>query len=168
MKMIGTVALTTLLVTAAACRHEDTAGPATTVAASAPATQDAEPESKTPAIDACAVLTREELEPVFGPLKDAPAHDTGLSNEKLCKYSNTTGSWLQTSLYGSDRWNLQKGTYSEMNPKALSSLGDEAFSVKRGSDSIVFVHKAGGVVEISCSCDLSKAEALAAKAVTKI
>jgi hypothetical protein len=166
MKVIQLALLITLLTASMSCKHEETAS-ASTVAQQAQAATPSEPESKTPDVDACAVLTREELEPVFGQLKDAPTHDTGLSREKLCKYTNVEGNWLQTSLYGSDRWNLQKGTYSEMNPKSLA-IGDEAFSIKRGTDSVVFVRKGGGVVEISCSCDLTKAEALAVKAATKI
>ena len=170
MRTILMTLLATLAFASMSCSNENASAPPAaaieTSAAEAPAA--AEPESSIPSIDACAVLTRDEIEPVFGTLKEGPTADSGLSKEKLCKYSNMDGSWLQTSLYGSDRWGLQKGTYSEMDPKPMPGLGDEAFSVKRGTDSLVFVRKGGGVVEISCSCDRVKAETLAAKAATKI
>lgn len=137
-------------------------------AAGAPRPVPGEPASKTPAIDACAVLTRAEIEATFGPLKGAPLRDTGIRNEKLCTYSNTAGSWLRMSLYGADRWGMEKGTTSERKPKQLSGLGDAAFSIKRGTDSVVYVRKGGGVLELSCSCDLAKAEALARKAAPRI
>jgi hypothetical protein len=165
-------AIAIALLLLAACGAKE--APVTTSSASAAATTPAtapepapEPESRMPAIDACAVLTAGELKSGFGELKEGPTADVGLSKEKLCKYTNMEGNWLQTSLYGSDRWELQKGITSEMHPKALS-LGDEAFSVKRGTDSVAFVRKGGGVLEVSCSCDLTKAEALAAKGAARL
>jgi len=128
----------------------------------------AEPSGKSGANDACAVLTRSEVEATFGALKGEPLRDTGIRNEKLCTYSNTAGSWLRMSLYGADRWATEKGTTSEGKQKQLSGLGDAAFSIKRGTDSVVYVRKGGGVLELSCSCDLAKAEALARKAAPRI
>jgi hypothetical protein len=153
-----------------ACKGEapDAGAPAAMSPPSAETSRAVDVPSRVPSIDACAVLSRPEIEPLFGELKEGPSSGSGPSKEKRCRYSNTGGNWLEVSLYGSDRWSLQKGTYSEMSPKALPALGDEAFSIKRGTDSVVFVRKAGGVMELSCSCDLAKAEALAAKAVTKL
>jgi hypothetical protein len=154
-----------------ACRKAETPATETTAAAPPPATEPApatpEVASATPAIDACAVLPRETVVKLFGPLKEGPANDTGLSKEKLCKYTNEDGSWLQVSLYGTDRWELQKNLLPNP-PTPIASLGDEAFSIKRGTDSVVFVRKGGGVLEISCSCDRSKAEALAAAGVSSM
>ncbi len=124
--------------------------------------------ARPPEVDACAVLTRAEIEPTFGPLKGVPLRDTGLRNEKLCTYSNTAGSWLRMSLYGADRWGVEKGATSERKQKELAGIGNEAFSIKRGTDSVVYVKKGGGVLELSCSCDLAKAEALARKAAPRI
>jgi hypothetical protein len=146
-----------------ACRKAE--APATeTTAATPPSTPEPAPAPEvagaTPAVDACAVLSRETVVKLFGPLKEGPTNDTGLSKEKLCKYTNEEGSWLQVSLYGTDRWEMQKNLLPNP-PTPIAALGDEAFSIKRGTDSVVFVRKGGGVLEVSCSCDRSKAEALA-------
>jgi hypothetical protein len=116
------------------------------------------------AADACALLSRADVEPIFGSLKNDPKSDTGLRHEKECRYQNVDGQWLKVSLYGADRWGLEKGIVSEMHPAPISSLGDEAFSVKQGTDSVVYVRKGDGVLEVSCSCGLQKALAMARKA----
>jgi hypothetical protein len=141
---------------------------ATKPAETAPAeTAAAEIPSSMPAVDACAALTQSEIEKSFGSLKEGPSPATGASGEKQCKYSNMNGSWLQVSLYGTDRWEFQKGMLPS-TPKPLPGLGDEAFSIKRGTDSVVYVRKGGGIVEVSCSCALTEAEALAAIAAGRI
>lgn len=164
-------AISLMVLLTIACNQKQETAVVTTSSAesSAASASPAEPESKTPAIDACAVLTREEIVgSTLGELKDGPTPAEGLSKEKQCKYTNMQGTWLQTSLYGSDHWGLQKGITSEMHPKDISGLGDEAFSVKRGTDSVVYVRKGGGVLEVSCSCDSTQAQALAAKGAARI
>jgi hypothetical protein len=155
---IAGAALTAALLFVTSCTHESHIA----------VMQASEPESRMPAIDACSVLARDEIEPILGVLKEGPTSATGLSNEKECKYANAGGIWLQTSLYGSDRWTLQKAISSEMHPKVLAGLGDEAFSVKRGTDSVVYVRKGASVLEISCSCDLARSDALAVKGIARI
>ena len=116
-------------------------------------------------IEPCSVLVRTDVEWIFGALKGDPKASEGLSHEE-CRYENLDGQWLKTSVYGADRWELQKGITSEQHPTALS-LGDEAFAVKPGTDSVVYVRKGDAVVEVSCSCGMEKTQKLAAKAVQK-
>ena len=166
------LAVTAMLVLSGCTRIEPAAAsPAaatstTPRAASAPIA--AEPESRTPVVEACALLSRAEVESIFGTLKSNPKSETGLRREKECRYQNTDGQWLRASLYGADRWELERGIVSEMHPAPISGLGDEAFSVKQGTDSVVYVRKGGGILEVSCSCGLQKAQAIATRAVTKI
>jgi len=135
-------------------------------AASAPVS--AEPESRTPRIEVCSLLSRSEVESIFGTLKTDPKSETGLRGEKECRYQNADGQWLKASLYGADRWELEKGIVSELHPASIAGLGDEAFWVKQGTDRVVYVRKGGGILEVSCSCGLQKAQAIATRAVTKI
>jgi hypothetical protein len=127
-----------------------------------------EVRSSTPDIEPCALLSHADVESIFGTLKRDPKSDQGLREEKQCRYQNTDGQWLKVSLYGADRWELEKGIVSEQHPAPITSLGDEAFSVKQGTDSVIYVRKGGGVLEISCSCGLPKARAIAGNAIVKL
>lgn len=119
-------------------------------------------------VDACALLTRPEIESLFGSLKTAPKSDEGLRHERECRYQNLDGQWLESSLYSADRWGLEKGIVSEQHPTPVIALGDEAFSVKVGADSRVYVRIGNEILEMSCSCGLSKTTALATIAVKRV
>jgi hypothetical protein len=119
------------------------------------------PEDRVPDIEACALLERADVVRIFGPLRDEAKPDRGLRGEKDCRWRNEEGQWLKASLYGASRWELEKGIVSEMHPRPLANAGDEAFSVKQGTDSVVHIRKGGAVIEVSCSCGLEKSETLA-------
>ena len=86
---------------------------------------------------------------LLGELKEGPKPDTGIQKEKECHYSNVEGAWLKVSLYSSDRWGMQKGTVSEMNPADLPGFGEEAFAVKRGTTYEVYLRKGKWMLEVS-------------------
>jgi hypothetical protein len=117
-------------------------------------------------IDSCSLIARADLEPIFGALKVAGRSDRGLRGEHDCRFTNTEGQWLKLSVYSADRWELEKGIVSEQHPESLASIGDEAFRVKQGTDSVVYVRKGTAILETSCSCGLAKAEQVARRAIT--
>ena len=118
--------------------------------------------------DACSLVARSDVESIFGELKGPPKSGTGLRNEKECRYQNLDGKWLETSVFSADRWDLEKGIVSEMHPAPLPNLGDEAFSVKQGTDSVVYVRKGASILEVSCSCGMQQTTAIASKAIGKM
>jgi hypothetical protein len=128
----------------------------------------ATPDSHVPDVDPCSLLSRAEVEAVFGELKGAPRADRGLRNERECRYSNASGQWLELSLYGTDRWELEKGTVSEQHPVAVPNFGDEAFSVRQGTEKDIYVRMRGAVLQTSGSCSLETITTLAAKAVARL
>jgi hypothetical protein len=128
----------------------------------------AAPVRQPPGVDPCSLLSRAEVEAVFGELKEAPRGDRGLRNERECRFSNTKGQWIEISLYGTDRWELEKGTVSEQHPATIPNLGDEAFSVRQGTETDVFIRSRGAVLQTSGSCSLETITALAAKAAARL
>ncbi|HXH90185.1 MAG TPA: hypothetical protein VNN25_01295 [Thermoanaerobaculia bacterium] len=125
-------------------------------------------EDKVPDIEACALLDRVDVIRIFGPLRDEAKLDRGLRGERDCRWHNEEGQWLKASLYGASRWELEKAIVSEMHPRAIANAGDEAFSVKQGTDSVVHVRKGGAVIEVSCSCGIEKSESLARIAAARL
>jgi len=128
----------------------------------------AAPASRVPIADACTLVSRADVETIFGPLKGDPKSGTGLRAEKECRYQNLDGQWLETSVFGVERWDLEKGIVSEMHPAPLPNLGDDAFSVKQATDSVVYVRKGPSILETSCSCGMQKTQAIASKAIGKM
>ena len=118
--------------------------------------------------DACTLVSRADVETIFGSLKGGPKSGTGLRNEKECRYQNLDGKWLETSVFGVERWDLERGIVSEMHPAPIPNLGDDAFSVKQGTDSVVYVRKGASILEVSCSCDMQKTTSIATKAIGKM
>src|SRR4051794_21385713 len=106
------------------------------------------PERKAEDVDACALVSAEEVKEVMGPLREAPHADTGLQKEKECRYLDADGQNLTLSVYTAERWGLQKGIVSEMDPHDEAGLGDEAFSVRRGSSTEVYVKKGALMLEV--------------------
>ena len=142
-------------------------GIAVCVVLSAPRQAAAEEPSKGP--DPCTLVDKAALAGLFGELKEGPTPGSGLRNERQCDYTNMTGSWIKFSLYsGMDRWEWEKGMANAQNPKDLAGLGDEAFAIKRGSDSVVYVRKGESILELSCSCSRDVAEKIARKAAGKL
>jgi hypothetical protein len=120
-------------------------------------------------IDPCAMIDIGELASGFGEIKEGPVAGTGLRNERQCNYTNTAGSWLKLSLYsGADRWEWERGITNAQNPRDVAGLADEAFAIKRGTDSVVYVRAAESILELSCSCSSEVAESLARKAASKL
>ena len=129
-------------------------------ATSAPAVSNADP---------CALVSAQDMGVMFGELKEGPSPSTGLRNERQCNYTNMAGSWIKLSLYGgAERWEWEKGITNAQNPREVGGLGDEAFAIKRGTDSVVYVRKGDSILELSCSCSSENAEAIARVATTKL
>ena len=157
------------------CRNADTVAESAQgggAAASAPAQADTGGlKTAAPAdqIDPCAVVPKAELEPIFGEFKGAPEEKSGLRNERECHYSNMEGQWLTLSVFGGgdDRWSLEKAV-TNMNPQTpIAGLGDDAFTAKRGTDSLVYIRRGDSIFEVSCSCGADKALAVARKAAAR-
>jgi hypothetical protein len=100
-------------------------------------------------LDPCSLVARAEVEKILGELKGAPKANTGIQQEKECDYTTMTGAWLKVRLYSSERWGMQKGIVSEMNPTTLEGLGDEAFSVKQGTSHEIYVRKGALILEVT-------------------
>ena len=158
-------AIAAVLLAAACSRAERMEASAVTRPAASAASM---PESHVPDVDPCSLLTRAEVEAVFGELKGAPREDRGLRNERECRFSNTNGQWLDLSLYGTDRWELEKGTVSEQHPASIPNLGDEAFSVRQGTEKDLYIRTRGAVLQTSGSCSLEIITTLAAKAAARL
>lgn len=124
--------------------------------------------SSIPDVDSCSLITRGELEPVFGSLRADGQSDRGIHGEHRCRFTNTEGQWLKFSFYASERWELEKSIVSEQHPVSIPDLGKEAFRVKQGTDSVVYVRKGNVILETSCSCGLDKAEQAARRAITRM
>ena len=119
-------------------------------------------------LDPCSLVARAEVENMVGELKEAPKPDTGLQQEKECNYTNKEGAWLKASIYSSQRWGMQKGIVSEMNPTPIEGVGDEAFGVKRGSSYEVYVLKGKLILEVSSSAGADVARQFAAAAAKQL
>jgi len=119
-------------------------------------------------MDTCSLLTRAEVEAVFGELKGTPRADRGLRNERECRFANAKGQWLEFSVYGTERWELEKGSVSERHPETVPNLGEEAFSVLLGTENNLYVRTGAAVLQTSGSCSLDTIKTLAAKATLRL
>jgi hypothetical protein len=118
--------------------------------------------------DPCALVPKAEVEKIIGELKTPPKPDTGPQKEKECNYENVGGTWLKVSIYSSERWGMQKGIVSEMNPTDIVGLGEEAYSVKRGSSMEVYVRKGALILEVSSTVGSEKARKFAEAAIKQL
>ncbi len=170
MREHGLVAISLAVLLAACSRTESPqeARAATTVLTTRPSTARPRVVSSVPDVDTCSLITRGELEPILGALKADGRSDRGLRGEHDCRFTNAEGQWLKLSVYGSDRWELEMSIVSERHPASISSLGEEAFRVKQGTDSVVYVRKGNAILETSCSCGLDQAEQTARRAITRM
>lgn len=126
------------------------------------------PEPGTGEVEACALVTRSEAAALLGGLREEPRPDTGLQGERECHYVNERGARLSVSVYGAERWGLQKGIVSEMDPQDVPGLGDEAFAVKRGSDTEVYVRKGTLMIEVRGSAGMAASRGIAEKAAGRL
>jgi hypothetical protein len=166
MNRISHLVLTLLLAAAVslitACDSRET----TAIAQESPAS--ASPATSS-AADPCALVSARDMGVMFGELKEGPSASTGLRNERQCNFTNMAGSWIKLSLYGgAERWEWEKGITNAQTPRTLGGLGDEAFAIRRGTDSVVYVRKGESILELSCSCTSETAEAIARVAATKL
>jgi hypothetical protein len=126
-------------------------------------------EADTPAtLDPCALVAKVEVEKIIGELREAPKPDRGLQQEKECNYTNNDGAWLKVSIYSSQRWGMQKGIVSEMNPAPFSGLGEEAFTVKRGTTCEVYVRQGKWILEVSSTVGAERTQQFAQIAATRL
>jgi hypothetical protein len=160
----GAAAVLLVLAALAACSR----APVTVASSRVASASIAPAEDKVPDVEVCTLLDRADIVRIFGPLRDEAKPDRGLRGENDCRWRNEEGQWLKASLYGASRWELEKGIVSEMHPTPLANAGDEAFSVKQGTDSVVHVRKGGAVIEVSCSCGIEKSESLARMAAARL
>lgn len=119
-------------------------------------------------IDACTLVPAAEVQKILGELREPPKPDTGLQREKQCNYTTLDGAWLKASVYSAERWGLQKGIVSEMNPSPLPALGEEAFSVKRGTTTEVYVRGGKWMLEVSSTVGAEQTKQFAAAAVKQL
>lgn len=137
-----------------------------TLAAETPKTPDT--ARKAEDVDACALVTRAEAAAALGGLRGEPRPDVGIQKEKECHYVSASGARLSLSVYTAERWGMQKGIVSEMNPEDVAGLGDEAFAVKRGSDTEVYVRKGKLILEVRGSAGMAASRAMAEKAAGRL
>ena len=119
-------------------------------------------------LDPCALIGKAELaKTAFGEIKEGPVTKTGPAKEKMCEWTNINGSWLRVMIFPAEQLGLKKGLLPN-EPTAISGLGDEAFSAKRGTDSEVYVRKGDNVVEVDTSSGAAVAKTVAEMAVKKL
>ncbi len=99
-------------------------------------------------IEPCSLMTTSDIEKIIGPLRTPAKSDTDVRGYPSCDYTNDEGANLKILVYGADQWGLRKGEVSEMKPKSLSQIGEEAYWVKRGSSIEVYAKKGAHMVEI--------------------
>lgn len=167
----GAAAILIALAALAACNRDapGKGGGARTASASVVENSNAPAaEERGTGIEACTLLDRGDVSRIFGPLRDEPKPDRGLRGENDCRWHNEEGQWLKASLYSASRWQLEKAIVSEMYPRPVAGAGDEAFSVRQGTDNVVHVRKGEAVIEVSCSCGIEKTESLARMAAARL
>jgi hypothetical protein len=119
-------------------------------------------------LDACSLVAAEDVKAILGALREPAKSDTGMQKEKECHYLDGDGQNVTLSVYSATRWGMQKGIVSEMDPHDVPGLGDEAFSVKRGSNTEVYVKKGDLVLEVRGSAGMAVTRAMAEKAAKKL
>jgi hypothetical protein len=128
----------------------------------------ASPSPSPDTVDACALVTAAEVKAILGELREPAKRETGLQKEKECHYLDADGQNVTLSVYSASRWGMQKGIVSEMDPHDEPGLGDEAFSVKRGSATEMYVKKGNLVLEVRGSAGMAVTRAMAEKAAKRL
>lgn len=118
------------------------------------------------AAEPCSLMSKEEAAAVLGELKSEPASQDGLRGKK-CSYDNLKGAWVTLEVYSSDaHWDLMKNM--ALDAQALTGLGEDAFSAKRGGTRQIFVKKGASMIEVDSSAGLDVAKQVAAIAVKRL
>lgn len=133
-------------------------GSATTTAAGA----------DTSKIDACSLVTKAEAAQVLGEIKREAETRTGLHNEKRCGYSNMSGGEVSFGLYGADLWESKRTAAEGLDTEDLSGLGEEAFSVRRGTTHQLYARKGGVILDVNSTAGKEAARRVAEKALARI
>jgi hypothetical protein len=141
--------------------------PGNAAAASAPAAGAAS-GSKASEVDPCSLVTKAEAAEIMGEIKEGPAPDTGFQNDKICRYSNMSGSQLAVTVGGAERWEMEKSLTSANNQQEISGLGDEAYSIRRGTETEICIKKGGTVLKIRTTSGLDVARRAAEKAAARL
>src|SRR3982074_2079525 len=97
MRTNGLAVISFAVLLAACSRAESTqeASAATIAHSTRPSTPRAHIRSSVPDVDSCSLITRGELETIFGTLKADGRSDRGLRGEHECRFANTEGQWLK-------------------------------------------------------------------------
>ena len=119
-------------------------------------------------IDPCALVTKAEAMQVLGEIKNDAETRTGLHNEKRCGYSNMNGNEVSFGVYGADLWESKRTASQGLDTEDLSGLGEEAFSVRRGTTHQLYVRKGGAILDINSNAGKETASRLAEKALARM
>ena len=119
-------------------------------------------------IDACSLVTKAEAAQVLGEIKREAETRTGLHDEKRCGYSNMNGNEVSFGVYSANFWESKRMAAEGLNTEDLAGLGEEAFSVKRGTTVQLYVRKKGFVLDVNSTAGKEAARRMAEKALDRI
>ena len=119
-------------------------------------------------IDACALVTKAEAAQVLGEIKREAETRTGLHDEKRCGYSNTNGNEVSFGVYGANFWESKRMAAEGLDTEDLAGLGEEAFSVKRGTTVQLYARKGGIILDVNSTAGKEAARRMAEKALDRI
>ena len=119
-------------------------------------------------IDPCALVNRAEAAQVLGEIKGEAETRTGLHNEKRCSYSNMNGSEVSFGVYGADFWESTRTASEGLDNEELRGLGEEAFSVRRGTTVQLYVRKGDVILDVNSTAGKEAARRMAEKALPGI
>jgi hypothetical protein len=119
-------------------------------------------------IDACALVTKAEAAQVLGEIKGEAQTRAGLHDEKRCGYSNMNGGEVSFGVYGANFWESKRMAAEGLDTENLSGLGEEAFSVKRGTTVQLYARKGGIILDVNSTAGKEAARRMAEKALDRI
>jgi hypothetical protein len=119
-------------------------------------------------IEACSLVTKAEAAQVLGEIKGEAETRTGLHNEKRCGYSNMNGNEVSFGVYGADLWESKRTASEGLDTEDLSGLGEEAFSVKRGTTVQLYARKGSTILDVNSTAGKEAARRVAEKALARI
>ena len=168
-----TLAAASALLLAAACGADspkETGGtsPAANSSRQTSAGGNAAARTDTSKIDACALVTKAEAAEVLGEIKGGAETRTGLHDEKRCGYSNTNGNEVSFGVYGADFWESKRTAAEGLAAEDIPGLGEEAFSVTRGTTVQLYARKGGVILDVNSTAGKDAARRIAQKALARI
>ena len=119
-------------------------------------------------IDACALVTKAEAAQALGEIKGGAQTRAGLHDEKRCGYSNMNGGEVSFGVYGANFWESKRMAAEGLDTEDLSGLGEEAFSVKRGTTVQLYARKGGIILDVNSTAGKEAARRMAEKALDRI